>query len=702
VPIHPEESTVSEPGKAVFLSYASRDAEAAKQICEALRAAGVEVWFDQNELVGGDAWDAKIRKQIAECALFVPIISASTQARTEGYFRLEWKLAAQRTHMIADDAAFLLPVVIDETRDADARVPAEFKAVQWTRFAGGETPVAFCERVQKLLGAPEVEAGRLRPAMRGEGTPPPGNRSRSWLIPALVALVTLVALALWRPWHTSPAPTNPTPVASAPPPTAQPPLDFAAAKSIAVLAFANLSDDKANEYFSDGISEELLNVLAKVPGLKVPARTSAFYFKGKDTPIPEIAQQLGVAYVVEGSVRKAGDKVRITAQLIKAADGFQVWSDTFTRDLKDIFAVQDEIAGLIAQQLQLKLGDTTRVAQTVNAEAHRLVLEGRHYFALRGEANFDRADEAFRAAVAISPDLAVAYAGRAEVASQRWRYQELAGLAAPGSHLEDVRVHAGRALQLDPGLAEAHAALTSALLDSGRLEEAEAAAARGLAANPNYSSLYLWQSHIHSARGRLDLALSAIQRANELDPLAFVGVYLRAAYWAPANRSAEGLMLADRAAALRGAPFVPLEGERALWRSMLGRHEEAMAIARRNLTDPELLALGWWSMGEALWVLRRGGADAEATSQGEKLLTQLGPDNYLRGYVLCGLGRFEAGLPLLRRLPTIARVRIYYHPLFDPVRETLAFRQMIRELNVVSEYAVARETLARLMQEAKK
>ena len=107
-----------------------------RAICDALRAAGVEVWFDQNELVGGDAWDAKIRRQISECALFVPVVSANTQARLEGYFRLEWKLAAQRTHMMAEERAFLLPVVIDDTRDSDAKVPAEFKAVQWTRQIG--------------------------------------------------------------------------------------------------------------------------------------------------------------------------------------------------------------------------------------------------------------------------------------------------------------------------------------------------------------------------------------------------------------------------------------------------------------------------------------------------------------------------------------------------------------------------------------
>src|SRR5476649_54743 len=160
---------MSDASRAVFLSYASQDAEAAKRICDALRQAGVEVWFDQNELVGGDAWDAKIRKQIAECALFVPLISANTQARLEGYFRLEWKLAAQRTHTMADEKTFLLPVVIDVTRDAEAQVPAEVKTVQWTKLPGGDTPEKFCARVEQLLGGAELEAGRPRPVERDEG-----------------------------------------------------------------------------------------------------------------------------------------------------------------------------------------------------------------------------------------------------------------------------------------------------------------------------------------------------------------------------------------------------------------------------------------------------------------------------------------------------------------------------------------------------
>jgi hypothetical protein len=133
------------------ISYASQDAEAASRICEALRAAGIEVWFDQSELRGGDAWDQSIRKQIKTCALFLPVISRNTHDRVEGYFRLEWKLAVDRSHLIAADQAFLLPVVMDDTRDEDGRVPERFREVQWTRLPDGVTPVAFVECVRRLL-----------------------------------------------------------------------------------------------------------------------------------------------------------------------------------------------------------------------------------------------------------------------------------------------------------------------------------------------------------------------------------------------------------------------------------------------------------------------------------------------------------------------------------------------------------------------
>jgi Flp pilus assembly protein TadD len=165
--------TMSSDPKAVFLSYASQDAEAARKICEALRASGVEVWFDQSELRGGDAWDAKLRKQIKECALFVPIVSANTQARREGYFRVEWKLAAQRTHAMAEGTPFLLPVVLDGIQESDALVPAEFRDVQWTMLSSDPALGQFCVRLQQLAGngspaapAAAVAVSRTQPAPR--------------------------------------------------------------------------------------------------------------------------------------------------------------------------------------------------------------------------------------------------------------------------------------------------------------------------------------------------------------------------------------------------------------------------------------------------------------------------------------------------------------------------------------------------------
>jgi len=150
--------------KAVFLSYASQDAEAAKRICDSLRQAGVEVWFDQSELRGGDAWDEKIRQQIQSCVLFVPVITANTQSRPEGYFRLEWKLAVDRSHLMSDDHPFFVPVVIDDTTDVAARVPERFRERQWRRLPGGETTPAFCARVEKLLGGNPAGAASAAPA----------------------------------------------------------------------------------------------------------------------------------------------------------------------------------------------------------------------------------------------------------------------------------------------------------------------------------------------------------------------------------------------------------------------------------------------------------------------------------------------------------------------------------------------------------
>jgi hypothetical protein len=204
--------------RAVFLSYASQDAEAARHICEALRAAGIEVWFDKSELRGGDVWDRHIRKQILDCALFLPIISSNTQARPEGYFRLEWKLAVERTHLMSDRKAFLVPVVIDDVRNEDADVPEAFRIVQWTRLPAGETPVDFVERVHGLkdgdrdrisrapapsVASPEAVADDRRAQPRASAELKAGHARRFTVLKVAVPAVLLVAagLVFIPPWQ---------------------------------------------------------------------------------------------------------------------------------------------------------------------------------------------------------------------------------------------------------------------------------------------------------------------------------------------------------------------------------------------------------------------------------------------------------------------------------------------------------------------
>lgn len=172
---------------AVFLSYSSHDAAAAKRLADGLRAAGVEVWVDQSELRGGDAWDRSIRAQIKDCALFVPLISANTQARAEGYFRLEWRLGVERSHLMADDHPFLLPVVIDDTAEATARVPDSFRERQWSRLPGGEPTPAFIAQLKRLLsGDAQAVAPRRAAAVKHE----PINYRR--LMRGLITLAAIV------------------------------------------------------------------------------------------------------------------------------------------------------------------------------------------------------------------------------------------------------------------------------------------------------------------------------------------------------------------------------------------------------------------------------------------------------------------------------------------------------------------------------
>jgi TolB-like protein/Flp pilus assembly protein TadD len=505
---------VTESGKAVFLSYASEDAGAAKRICDALRVAGIEVWFDQTELRGGDAWDQKIRQQIRDCALFVPIISARTQARPEGYFRLEWKLAVDRTHLMAAEKAFLVPVVVDATTEPEALVPAQFRDVQWTRIQTGEVPAAFVDRIATLLDQPV--APRFGNPERSVNRAP-ARRLPIFLIALSVAAVAALVIATairsgWL-WHET-VPKLETSKAStsvAITPAAIPD------KSVAVLPFVDMSEKKDQEYLSDGMTEEIIDLLVRIPELRVPARTSSFYFKGKSAKIPEIARELGVANVLEGSVRRSGNHLRVTAQLVRADNGYHVWSETYDRMLDDIFKVQDEVAGAVVKALKVSLLDvtTTRVAPTTNSEAYSLYMQAGAL--LRGGKAPDAAQAAvdLQRAIQLDPAFAPAYARLTEVRTFQYELKALPYEQA----IVEARYTAQRAIALDPTLAAAHLSMARVHFFEGNWGPAEVEVQRARQLDPRDADAARWGAVILLTLGRASEAVSAIEQAIELDPL---------------------------------------------------------------------------------------------------------------------------------------------------------------------------------------
>jgi TolB-like protein/Tfp pilus assembly protein PilF len=674
----------------VFVSYAREDVVAARRIAAALSAAQVEVWIDQFELRGGDAWDAKIRRQIRECTLFVPVISANTQARLEGYFRIEWKLAAQRTHAMAAAKPFLLPAVIDGTQEEGAHVPEEFQSVHWMRCAGDDELAEFCARVRKLLERAEtappftVSARPPGPTDPRPAAPPLAAPQTLTFSPLKVGLALLGAAALgvvlWQVRRAAPPQATGRPAAVvSPQPAVQPPaVDMVTAKSVAVLPFSNLSDDRSNEYFSDGISEELLNVLARVPGLRVAARTSSFYFKGRSVPVAAIAQELGVAYLVEGSVRQAGQRVRITVKLIKAADGFPVWSDAFERELKDIYAVQDEIARLIAGSLKLEIGIAAVGRGEVNERAYQLYLEGRQAWGRRTPAGLDRAEQCFDQALALEPKFARALLGRADVwlirGMERQDIVEYGQRQAPA--VARIVAAIEQALALEPDLAEAHASLGNIHWLSWRFEDAERALRRALTLDPNCATAHLWLGRVLQGDGRVDEALVELQRAVALDPLSSRTLDNYSNCLLLADRLTEGLAAAERAMALQ-PDNIQAQARRATALADLGRTEEAVTAARMLMAASSMRAT------EAAYSFARCGRKLEAEHAYGKIV-EVRTSGVILAYVLAAMGRNEEALQALTPANLQANVvdYLYYWPVFDGLRSDPRFGRVLTEVGV--------------------
>jgi eukaryotic-like serine/threonine-protein kinase len=378
---------------------------------------------------------------------------------------------------------------------------------------------------------------------------------------------------------------------------------------IAVLPFANMSGDKDNEYFSDGLAEEILNALTKLPELRVVARTSAFAFRGKDQDIRGIGETLGATHVLEGSVRKAGNRVRVAAQLIGIRDGCHLWSERYDREMTDIFAIQDEISEAIVNVLKLKLARTVR--RPVTPAAFEAYLRGRYFWNKRTESDLNRSIEYFNQALALDPGYALAHAGLADA----FIVLGVFGLRAPSDAYPKAKAAALRAIDFDATLAEAYDSLghVKAALDWD-LPGAEQDYKRALELNPNYPSAGRGYGYILSLMQRHEEALAQLKGARDLDPLsmsvnAFLGLVSmkarqydqgiaasRAAveldpnnpqgHWIlaraldAANQLPEALAEAEKAASLSGGSQ-PYNGHLGYAYARIGDRDRALEIVRK-------------------------------------------------------------------------------------------------------------------------
>jgi TolB-like protein len=674
---------VTEPSHAVFLSYASQDAEAAQKICTALRAADIEVFLDQSELRGGDVWDQKIRREIQECALFIPVISANTALRHEGYFRLEWNLADQRTHMMARSRVFVVPVCLDATTELAADVPESFRRVQWTRLPGGETPAVFVERIKRLLSPALSPLSAVSGAAPATSEPVRASRTSKPILLAVVAVLLCAALgylladrfSVSRHPGTSTggaasrATAEPVEAAFSPPP-----------HSIAVLPFVNLSGDKEQEYFSDGLTEELLNSLSEINELQVAARTSAFSFKGKDDDIGTVARKLNVGAVLEGSVRRSANTIRITTQLINAVTGFHLWSKTYDRDLGDVLKLQTEIATAVASALKVTLlGDVATKVElggTRNAAAFDAYLRGAKTMSSKLDGkDILTAIAEYTEAIRLDPRFALAFAARTQAL---FLYAaEAATGAGIREALDKAQADARQALTLAPDLAQAHLAL--AIVAAERdfdFTQASESYERALSLAPGNAEVSRRSGEFAVLMGRFDAGLAALRHAVVLDPLARVSysalgqsLYLARRYEEAIAASAEAISL--------DADFKAIYVTRGLAYYGLRDLERARAACG---TQPE-----YWYGQECLAVVyykleRHADAEAELA----KLMAANGDDNaYQYAAIYAQWGDRRKALEWLEtalRLRDPGLIFLKTDPLLDPLRKEPRFQVILREL----------------------
>jgi TolB-like protein len=485
----------------VFVSYASQDATVANTIVQNLETQGLRCWMAPRDVRPGMVYADAIVRAINDTKALVLALSAGAMASSHVGREVE-RAAAKKKHIIAFriDAAPLSP-----------ELEYFLSNSQWIDVPTLGMPAALA----KL-----AEAVGQRSAGANAGDPMVAARKRSRpAILAAMGLAVAASLALGvHFWTSKPHALAPVAIASglgADAPTSVPISD----KSIAVLPFADMSEKKDQEYFADGTAEEILDLLAKTPGLHVPARTSSFYFKGKSEDIPTIARRLMVAYVLEGSVRKTGNRVRITVQLVRADNGYHLWSETYDRKLDDIFQIQDEIAASVVNGLKVSVlgGMIPRATPVANQDAYLLYLQAKEIRRGNSLESSRKAIEYLHEALKLDPGF-----------SQGW--VTLASFLAADYNLFDVEPHdearatiysaLDHARKLEPNLLPIHVVLGRVLYEvDWSWQAADAELNQAIELEPGNSEAHRLAGYLATTYGRYDEGIQHSEKAIELDPL---------------------------------------------------------------------------------------------------------------------------------------------------------------------------------------
>ena len=456
------------------------------------------------------------------------------------------------------------------------------------------------------------------------------------------------------------------------------------ASRIAILPFANISPDPADEYFSDGMTDELIAVLSKIGGLRVVARTSVMRFKGEKATANRIGQELKVGSLIEGSVRKSKDQVRITVQLVDTESEVQLWTETYNRNLQDIFSVQSDIAQQVAKALEVRLGvrenSALRREQTQNPEAYSFYLKGRHRWNLRSENEINRAIKYFEEAIGRDPGYALAYAGLADCYSILGYY----AFRRPVAVYPRAKELAEKALSLNESIAEPHASLGEVLMQYFfDWKKAGSELDRALELNPSYATAHFWRATHHMALGRTDDSLTQVRKAVELDPLSMIILTDSARNLYLARRYDEAISQYQRS--LEVDPNFPIahKGLAEVY-AQIGKYDEAVSEIERAIA---LSGRSIFILDDLGYIYARAGKREDARKVLEDL-DKLANDEYVPSYgraVICAaLGNKEDAMNWLEKAYDERNFLVYLKvdPAFDTLRKEERFLSLLDKMGL--------------------